>query len=351
MPNLRILSIGGFSGLGESNTCTLRDKVLQTYGAVDHVDTTEVPYNLRYRIRNKLFKLGLKVSLPDLSGANRKAAILLNANPGQYDVVWIDKGIVISKDTFKLIKKTQPQAKIIGYSPDWMMGRHNQSKQFLESLPFYDCYVTTKSYAVDEMRKAGCRDVLYVGNSFQKGFHRPYHLTGEELKRFGCDVGFIGAFEAERANSILFLARNGIKVDIWGSIKWKSFCDDNQNLSFRGTELLNEDYCKALSACKISLCFLRKMNRDLQTTRSVEIPACGSFMLAERTSEHSDMFREDAEAVYFSSDEELLEKCRMYLTDDDARRKIAEAGHNRCMAADYSYHGRIREILNHVLNG
>lgn len=350
MRNLRILSIGGFSGLGESNTCTLRDKVLQTYGAVDHVDTTGVPYNLHYRIRNKLFKLGLNISLPDLSDANRKAAILLNGNPGQYDIVWIDKGIVISKETFGLIKKTQPHAKIIGYSPDWMMGRHNQSRQFLESLPYYDCYVTTKSYAVEEMLKAGCKDVFYVGNSFQKGFHRPYDLTDEERKRFSCDVGFIGAFETERANSILFMARNGIKVDIWGSITWKSFCDDNQNLSFRGTELLNEDYSKALSACKISLCFLRKMNRDLQTTRSVEIPACGSFMLAERTSEHSDMFREDVEAVYFSSDEELLEKCRKYLNDDDARKKIAMAGHLRCVSSDYSYHGRIREILNHVWN-
>ena len=39
---LRILSIGGFSGLGESNTCLQRDRILQKFGNVDHVDTTAI---------------------------------------------------------------------------------------------------------------------------------------------------------------------------------------------------------------------------------------------------------------------------------------------------------------------
>lgn len=345
---MRILSIGGFSGLGESNTCTLRDSVLMELGTVDHVDTTAVPYNLRYRIANRLFRFGFNISLPDLSAANAKIIRLINKN--RYDIVWIDKGIIIRKSTFEAIRRLQPQAKIIGYSPDWMMGRHNQSRQFLESLPFYDCYVTTKSYAVDEMKQAGCKDVLYIGNAFQKGFHKPYELTYSEKEMYGCVVGFIGAYEAERAASIMYLANNGICVDIWGSRQWEEFCTQSPYLHFRGTELLGNDYCKALSGCKISLCFLRKINRDQQTTRSVEIPACGSMMLAERTDEHLAMFEEDKEAVYFSSDNELLEKCRIYLADETMRNEVASAGHLRCLSSDYSYHGRIREVLNHVMS-
>lgn len=346
---MRILSVGGFSGLGDSNTCTLRDKVLQQWGHVDHVDTTKVPYNLYYRICNRLFRFGLNVALPDLCGANKQMRMLIDTH--QYDLVWIDKGIIIRESTFEYIRNRQPQAKIVGYSPDWMMGRHNQSRQFIESLPYYDCYVTTKSYAVEDMKSAGCRDVIYIGNGYQKGFHRPYLLTDEEKKQFGCDVGFIGAYEKERAESILYLANHGIRVNIWGGLEWKSFCEQSENLCFRGTELLGPDYCKALSGCKISLCFLRKINRDQQTTRSVEIPACGSMMLAERTSEHLQLFEEDKEAVYFSSDEELLEKCRQYLKDDILREQVANAGYNRCILSDYSYHGRIREIINHVMNG
>ena len=47
--NMRILSIGGFSGLGESNTCSQRDSILREYGWVDNVDTTAIPFDLKYR--------------------------------------------------------------------------------------------------------------------------------------------------------------------------------------------------------------------------------------------------------------------------------------------------------------
>lgn len=87
MSHLRILSIGGFSGLGESNTCTLRDKVLQEFGDVDHVDTTKVPYNLYYRICNRLFKSGVNIPLPDLSGAHKEITRLVSQNKNYYDVV------------------------------------------------------------------------------------------------------------------------------------------------------------------------------------------------------------------------------------------------------------------------
>lgn len=346
---LRILSIGGFSGLGESNTCTLRTSVLKDFGQVDTVDTTARPYNLNYRVRNRLFRMGLNIGLPDLSGANK--AIVDRISSNRYDIIWIDKGIVISTATFKRIKELQPQAKLVGYSPDWMMGRHNQSRQFLESLPYYDCYVTTKSYAVNDMLRAGCRDVLYIGNAFQRGFHRPYELSPEEMQQFGSAVSFIGAYETERATSILYLAKHGIQVNIWGSAEWEEFCHRSPNLTFKGTELLDADYCKALSGSEISLCFLRKVNKDLQTTRSVEIPACRSMMLAERTSEHQQLFEEGKEAVYFSSDSELLEKCRYYLDHPHERKAIRDSGYERCIRSDYSYHGRINQILHHVMNG
>ena len=346
--NLKILSIGGFSGLGNSNTCLQRDAILSKFGEVDHVDTTAVPINLWYRICNKLFQWSFPISLPDLCGANKQIVAKIRDN--NYDVIWIDKGIVIKEGVFKAMKQFAPQAKIIGYSPDYMCTRHNQTRDFLASLKYYDTYVTTKSYSVSDLKKLGCKDVYFIGNAYQEGFHKPYSLSAEEQKTYECDVGFIGAWEEARCNSIVYLADNGIKVKVWGSEEWRVICAQHKNLEFAGRELLDESYCKAICGCKISLCFLRKMNLDLQTTRTVEIPACGSFMLAERTSEHLEMFEDGKEAVFFETNQELLDKCKYYLLHERERKQIAVAGHNRCELSGYSNSRRIKAIIEYVLN-
>lgn len=344
---MKILSIGGFSGFGKSNTCLLRNQILKSFGAVDMVDTTSTKVNFQYRIANKLFRLGLRIYLPDLNGSNDRICELAKSK-NKYDLVWIDKGIVIKKTTFETIRKFQPQAKIIGYSPDWMGGRHNQSQQFIESMPFYDCYVTTKSYSVKELKNLGARDVLFIDNAYQEGFHMPYTLSYDEHLEYDSIVSFIGSWEKERSDLIEYIASHGVKVSIWGSGPWHKIAKKQPNIIYKGGDLQDVRYCKALSASKISLCFLRKINKDLQTTRSIEIPACGSMMLAERTTEHQAMFTEDLEAVYFSSPDELLQKCLYYTSHEEERSKISLAGHNRCLKDDYSYSGRIRKILNHV---
>jgi spore maturation protein CgeB len=106
-----------------------------------------------------------------------------------------------------------------------------------------------------------------------------------------------------------------------------------------------DDYARAICAFDINLCFLRKCNRDRQTTRSIEIPACGAFMLAERTDEHLRLFEEGKEAEFFSTEGELLDKTRYYLEHGDSRRNIAARGIQRCVRDAYSYPERLQKVL------
>jgi spore maturation protein CgeB len=112
--------------------------------------------------------------------------------------------------------------------------------------------------------------------------------------------------------------------------------------------LLGDEYAKGMCAFDINLCFLRKINRDLQTTRSIEIPACGAFMAAERTAEHLALFVEGKEAVFFRSNDELIEKCRYYLDHPEERMRIAAAGRQRCLSAGYSNHDRMKAMLREI---
>jgi spore maturation protein CgeB len=79
--------------------------------------------------------------------------------------------------------------------------------------------------------------------------------------------------------------------------------------------------------------------------RSFEIPALGSFLLAERTPEHAALFREGEEAEFFSSVEECASKIRIYLADKPRRAAVARAGQRRCLE-NYSMTEAISRALD-----
>jgi spore maturation protein CgeB len=345
---MKILSVGNMSGL--SNTCLHRHWALEKIAdEIDVVNSSKKKSSKWFRIVYHLFQYGLPLRLPDRSRANIKIVEFINKSINKpYDIVWIDKGITINPNTLKHIKKVSPTTKIVSYSPDNMALRHNQSQNYLECVPLYDIHFTTKSYILDDMRLLGAKNIKFTNKHYEGTFHYPRVLTDEEVLKLGGDVGFIGAWEKERCQSILYLAQNGIRVKVFGSGKWNSYKNiDNIDIL---PGVFSEDYSKALQAFKISLCFLRKINSDKQTSRTMEIPACGGFMLAERTNEHLELFEEGLEAEYFSTDEELLQKCRYYLNHDEERKLIAAAGTLRCKTSGYSNEESMKRMIKIVMD-
>lgn len=343
---INILSIGQFSATGTSNTCLHRNWALCRIGDVIVIDSTLKSNRFLYRIINYLFvRRRFNIHFPSYRLNKRIREVVQKYS---FDVVWIDKGVFVSSNTLKLIKTQNPSALIIGYSPDNMVERHNQSQHFLDSLPCYDYYVTTKSYTVDRLYELGAKEVIFVNNAYEETFHHPYDITPEERERLGGEIGFIGMWEKERCESILHLAKYGLNVRVWGGGKWLEYKNKYSNLKIEETGLFSEDYNKALSAFDISLCFLRKMNSDLQTTRTMEIPACGSLLMAERTVEHEVLFKDGEEAVFFSSNDELLEKCKYFLSHKEELKKVASAGRIRCLTSGYSNYETIKRVMNKI---
>lgn len=342
---MRILSVGGMNGI--SNTCVHRDWALHKVAdEVDDINTQLNPTPLLTRICYHLFFWKLPIRIPENNNENEQIRSMVQKK--HYDVIWIDKGHTIFASTLRFVKKISPQTIIVSYSPDNMLLRHNQTQQYLETIPLYDYIFTNKSYILDGMRKLGAKNIHFVNNSYEESFHHPYPLTEEEKKELGGDVGFVGTWEKERCESILYLVQHGVKVKVFGNKDWNKYKGYSPNLEIVGHLLKGEDYSKSLQAFRISLCFLRKMNFDKQTTRSVEIPACGGFMLAERTDEHLAMFKEGKEAAFFSSNEELLQKCLYYLSHEEERKQIALAGRKRCLTSGYSNEGMIRNALKTI---
>ena len=115
--------------------------------------------------------------------------------------------------------------------------------------------------------------------------------------------------------------------------------------ALQGGEVYADDYARALTGARIGIGFLRQTWPDQHTTRTFEIPACGSLLLADRTEEHQALFEEGAEAEFFSSEAELVDKAKHYAGNETARRRIAEAGRRRCLSSGYAYVERLASAM------
>ncbi|MEK7635644.1 MAG: glycosyltransferase [Patescibacteria group bacterium] len=337
----KILFVGD---LNEYGRCLQRYKTLIDLGHIlEGISTVPVPWR-PITDSGLIEKITWKFKMPiDIAGANGKIKEVLKKI--KYDVVWIEKGNTIRPGTLRFIKKNQPQAKLISVSEDDMYAKHNHSLYYVYGLKYYDIVFTTKTYNLTELKSLGAKKTELFLDAYDEKLHRPYVLSEEEKKRFSCDVSSIGAFEEDRAMKMLYLAERGIKIVIWGN-SWKSWVGKHSNLIVKNEHLFKEDYSKAINATKINLCFLRKINRDEVTSRSVEIPACGGFMIAEKTKRHLEFFKENKEAVFFETNEELYDLIKKYLADEPARKKIAEAGRQRVIKSGYNHRVQLKKMLS-----
>src|SRR5581483_1428511 len=284
MKQLKIVYVGP---LWSGGTCLMRMRALQTLNHhVIGVDTEPKQGVFKKVARKIARRMGASLDISNCSSRTLSAVKRF-----QPDVVWIDKGLSIPATVLREIHAVNSRIRIIGYSPDDMGVRHNQSRHFIEGLPEYDWYFTTKTFNVNELLKMGAKRVAFVGNGFDPFIHKPEAVSQIERRSLGGPVTFIGAYEKERAQLMMQLAESDVPVRVWGCGR-SPWAFRHKNLAVHRRMLLGRDYARAICATDVNLGFLRKANRDRQTTRSVEIPACGAFMLAERTDEHLALFEE-----------------------------------------------------------
>jgi spore maturation protein CgeB len=224
---------------------------------------------------------------------------------------------------------------------------------YLRCLPEFDLNFFYRRINCKEGLEHGARHAQVLMPYFIPSHHRPVELTPQERQRFVTDVVFVGHYEPDgREQSIQALMEAGIQVKIWSGKNWPRqalgrFYDCLQPIE----PALSNDYTKALCGSKICLAFLSKLNRDTYTRRCFEIPACGRLMLAERTEDLQKLFREDEEACFFSSNEELVEKVRWLLANSETREHIALAGMHRVWVDGHDVNSRTNnEFITQISN-
>jgi spore maturation protein CgeB len=288
---------------------------------------------------NRLFRsLGWRFNLgPLIAEVNKFVEESLRWH-SNFDVIWVDKGIFLEE---VILKKMQDKGSVlVHYTPDTAF-LHNRSHIFNRSLKYYDFCITTKSFELDQYRAQGAQSVLFCTQGYDPRVHFPRNSFSEKK-----GVVFIGLNEPSREEIIAELIESGVNVKLAGK-KWNKFVrhfKNNKNLSFEGIEVLDHDYSRMISGSYIGLGLLSKRFPELHTTRTFEIPACGTLLASEKNKEIESWFTED-EVLYFSNKRDLAEKVLFYLAHPDIIEHKIDRAKLKLINLKVDYYSVLEELV------
>jgi hypothetical protein len=235
--------------------------------------------------------------------------------------------------------------------PDGSMTEHGV--EILRCLPVYDCIFTTKSFGARDLGALGVATASeFVPDVYDPDFERWLRPSKADFSIMGCDVGFIGAWTPRKERYLRALAERapGIRMRVWGD-GWIQRAHSLGRLAtaIEGRCVFGDLYALAVACTTINLGLLTEIrpgasSGDVTTSRTFEIPACGGFMLHERTDEVLTFFDDGTEIACFRDESELLDRVTYYLSHDAEREKMRHAAYERCIAK-YSVDGLVERII------
>lgn len=320
MSAARILYLGTLSG-----TCLDRANAYRRLGhEVTHIDPRALLPRTVWTDR-LTWRLGGHWLAPRLKAGLARAL----ADAPAFDLCHVDCGEWVTADLVAWLRERA--GPVISYCIDDPTGPRDGRRfhAYREAVRAYDLVVVMREANVQEVKALGARRVLRVFMSADEVSHAPRPLRAPDHGQWACDVLFLGSWMPERGPFLKGLIEKGLPVSIRGS-HWQKAPEWPVLQPFwKGGAITGDDYARAIQCAKINLGLLSKGNRDLHTTRSLEVPAVGGLLCAERTSEHEAMYSPGHEAVFWQGIDECVEVCKALLAREDERQAMAQAGRQR----------------------
>lgn len=320
-----------------SNTTSLRNAFLRRGCDVLSVDTRAVnDSTLLRRVAGRLFDSSLRNSPTTVTDFNER--LLRLASSWRPDILFVNKGLLIEPQTLEAMTSVTK----VHYHPDDCQNPDNQSAQYLSTERLYDLLITTKSFNVAELLARGAKRAEFLWCAYDRDWHVPSGRAASTTTPFDFDVAFVGTRRSDRIGLVHDLAaRFGDRFSVTGHL-WERDrgLDSRAHVS---QPVYGHDMAAiiARSASHLGLVAYR----DLHTCRTFEIPACGGLILAERTTEHEQLFEDGVTALLFSNLDELLDAITRVQRYPDERARLAKAGYEHITRGGNTYEDRVDTML------
>ena len=312
----------------------------ESSGRLQYVFVDEAAFRRSSGILVRVANRAFRRPAVDLKGLN--AELLRQARSFRPEIVLIAKGAFLTPETLAQVK-SETGAVMVNYATDDPFNRRVSTEYLRNAIPLYDLYACTKMAIMDDVNRAGCGRVAFVPFGYKPEVHFAESAATEaERRKFDSDVAFIGGCDKERAPifSALVKALPNLKLALYGGHwnRWRSL-----RPYWRGFAT-GRDFRLAVSGAKIALNLVRRANRDDHVMRSFELPACGGFVLSERTVMHEKLLPPGSHVEYFSTTDELITKVQRRLTTLRFPGSCVPGTPNELQR--HTYGERLRELLS-----
>lgn len=266
---------------------------------------------------------------------------------------------------------------------NWYCNGSYQFRLVREIAPAYDFCLVPERFRLSDYRSIGANPI-YCQEAANPNIYKAYPVPQE------FEVAFVGQRYGDRPFYIRWLLDAGIDVHVWGpgwqvrpmrptlssGLKklvsvdaWRrlgrKMRPDRRTISsveqpivlpaeICGPPLTDEEMVKMYSRSKISLGFSscgethRTNGRILQVRlRDFEAPMSGAFYMVEYMQELEEFFEIDQEIVCYRDPPDLADKVRYYLSHEDERERIRQAGHRRALR-DHTWQKRLTDAFKTI---
>lgn len=265
----------------------------------------------------------------------------------KFDLVWVDSGELVGPEVLSSLRRRAKASILFNHDDPSGDCYGRRFASLLHAISAYDVVTAVRDQSLFELSRLTNGKTVRIWRTYDEIEHRPLETPTTSYSAFESDISFVGTWfnNENRDLFLLEIVKAGLNVSIWGNRWEKSPYWKQIKPHHRGPSLSGREYVAAISQSKCTLGMTASISRDEHTTRSMEIPYAGGVFCAKRTNEHSFLYKEGIEALFWDDPKECIYQCKRLIEDSSLRDSIRIAGMKRVRANQVGNEDVCRLIL------